>query len=250
MASSSAASSSSASRPTNVVSCIGRLFGRASSVRSGGKVVCESVRLDLVDPHRRPEVLEPVLAEIAQSHAVDRVVPVQLAGLSRHEDLAARGDRRDACRPVDPDADVAVADLVSVAGIDPDADPDPGVVGPWFGRQRSLGGHGRGDALPRLAEDDEERVALGAELPAVGRGPGVADHGPVPFQESGVPVAPDGALERRGALDVREEERQRPARQRLRLGHGPRPDAVRAVSVGALRSRRATDAPRRGGSPG
>ena len=36
VASRPAASSSSASRPTNVVSCVGRLFGRASSVRSGG----------------------------------------------------------------------------------------------------------------------------------------------------------------------------------------------------------------------
>ena len=41
--SSAPASASSRSRPTNVVSCVGRLFGRASSVRSGGNVVGQPV---------------------------------------------------------------------------------------------------------------------------------------------------------------------------------------------------------------
>ena len=53
VASSSAASASSASRPTNVVSWVGRLFGRASSVRSGGKSDGRPSAIDLDEAVRR-----------------------------------------------------------------------------------------------------------------------------------------------------------------------------------------------------
>ena len=54
------------SRPTNVVSWVGRLFGRASSVRSGGNSVGSPSRLDLEQPLRRQQVAQPVLAELAE----------------------------------------------------------------------------------------------------------------------------------------------------------------------------------------
>ena len=66
VASSSAPPASSASRPTKLVSCVGRLFGRLSSERIGGKSAWRPSIDELADL-LRPEVLEPVLAEAPQS---------------------------------------------------------------------------------------------------------------------------------------------------------------------------------------
>ena len=52
----------------------------------------QAVGDDLDDAHRRAQVLEPVLAEVAQRDAVDRAVHEQVAGQAGRQDLAAVGD--------------------------------------------------------------------------------------------------------------------------------------------------------------
>ena len=66
VARSRAASSSSAARPTNVVSWVGRLFGRASGRAQRREVGRKVVGLDLDDVLGAEQVLEPVRPEVAQ----------------------------------------------------------------------------------------------------------------------------------------------------------------------------------------
>ena len=69
-AAASRASASSRRGRRSVVSWVGRLFGRASSVRSGGKSDGRPSATTCADPLGREQVLEPVLAQVAQRDAV------------------------------------------------------------------------------------------------------------------------------------------------------------------------------------
>src|SRR3954447_26208934 len=142
-----------------------------------------------------------------------RVVPeTRIWARAGTGDRRALRDRRDPCRPVDPETHVAVAGLLCIAGVDADPDADRGVVRPRLCPESTLDSARRGDPLPRLLEIDEERVALRAELVAAVRRPGLAGDRSMPRQQLRVAVAPDRPLERRRAFDVREQEGQRPAR--------------------------------------
>ena len=105
-ASSAPASASSRSRPTNVVSWVGRLFGRASSERSGGKSAGRPSMTSWVEPLRRAQVLEPVLPEVAQARRRRAASSATRARVeSRQQDLAAVGGGGDPGRAVDGVAD-------------------------------------------------------------------------------------------------------------------------------------------------
>ncbi len=93
---------------------------------------------DLEDAHRRAQVLEPVLPEVAQRDAVDRTVDELVADQARREDLATMGERGEPCRPVDAEADEALPGLFGTAGVEAHPDPDRRVVRPWLGGQRAL----------------------------------------------------------------------------------------------------------------
>ena len=101
------ASASSRSRPTNDVSCVGRLFGRASSERSGGNSAASPSADELAERLRLAEVLEPVLAEVAQRDAGGQVRREQAGVVVRDDDLAAVRGRRDPGGTVDVEPDVA-----------------------------------------------------------------------------------------------------------------------------------------------
>ena len=179
-----AASASSASRPTNVVSWVGRLFGRASGVRSGGKSRTAG---------RRPR---PGRAARARAGPCSRYSPrsrrltpagsvlaTSAAGRVRDEDLAAVADRRDPRGPVDVEPDEAAAGLARLAGVEAHPDAIAGVVRPRLGGERALRLDGRRDRRPGAGEDDEERVALGALLDPGVRGERRAQDRPMALAE-------------------------------------------------------------------
>ena len=170
----------------------------------------ELVRQALDHEHRQllraREVLEPILAELAQAHAIGQRGLRQHPRGGRDQHLAAMAGAGDARHAMHVDADVGLAAERSLAAVDahPDADRDAAV--PRLGRQAALGGdrgrHGAGRGL----EDGEDGVALGAEHdPAVRRRPPRASSCVVPIEHRRPAVAQRlGGLGR--SLDVGEQE--------------------------------------------
>ncbi len=115
-------SSSSARRPTNAVPRTGRFPAAWSSVVSGGNVDCKRRMHELEDALGAPEVLEPVLAEVAQARAVREVVRGEGRGGRRQEHLPAVPGGHDPGGAVDGRTEVVVAAPFGVPAMD--ADPD------------------------------------------------------------------------------------------------------------------------------
>ena len=165
---SATASPSSLSRPTNVVSWVGRLFGRASSDRGAGK---SPGRPSMTSWARRsgarrslsrcsPRSRRPRPSGRAPSTRA-RVVSLS----STWPPCATAGDPR---RPVDRIADDVGAGRFDVAGVQPHADADDDARRARV-RRRSPVAPSAAAAMASIgaAEDHEERVALGALLVAV-----------------------------------------------------------------------------------
>ena len=84
-------------------------------------------------------------------------------------------------------------------------------IGPGF--ERLLPGLGGGDRTGSGRERDEERVALRVDLDAVVRGERGPKDAPVLCERLGVPVGAERVQQAGRALDVREEEGDRAARE-------------------------------------
>ena len=105
--SSSATAASSRSRPISGVGWTGRFVGRFSSVRSAGNSFAQPVDHELREPLRPRQVLEPVLAEVAQLDAVGQLGLDQLAGRLREQHLPAVAGGADPRGARHVEADVA-----------------------------------------------------------------------------------------------------------------------------------------------
>jgi hypothetical protein len=163
----------------------------------------ELLLAELVEPNRLPQVLEPVLTEVAEVRPVE-----QTLRRLREDDLAAVGGRADARGAVNVDPNVALIGHGRLAGMDPHPDGD---------RERPLRFLRRRDRIGCARESDEEGIPLGIDLDApVGR-KGVAKCAAVLGQRVGIARAQ--LLEQPGrTLDIGEEEGDGAGRK---LGHGP-----------------------------
>ena len=177
--------------------------GRFGSARvfSGGK----SPPPDLEQALRSGDVLEPVLAEIAERQIGGELAVDELGRAVGEERLAAVGGAHDAGGVVDVEAGVEAVGLHRLAGVEADADHDrlrlPGVLG-----ERPLPGDRGGDGVARVWEREEEAVALHLHLDAAVCREGLAQQGPVRRQRAHVRLAAELLQHARRALDVREEE--------------------------------------------
>jgi hypothetical protein len=160
---------------------------------------------ELIDVLRRRQVLEPVLAEVAQFVGADEV-----ARRPRDERLPAMTDSGDSGRAVDVDANVALLGEQRLSGVDAYADTDWSVV------QCVLCATCGRESVSRAGERDEEGIALRVDLDATVRREHLAQQTPVLPEKVGVRVA-EFAQQSSRALDIREKERDGPARQ---LAHG------------------------------
>ena len=97
-------SATSRSRPMNADSWAGRLFGSAGlpSDRSGGNPACRPAALQLEDPFRAAQVLQPVDAQIGQRRARRQPVPHQHRRRLRHQHLPPVARPRPPGRPGAP----------------------------------------------------------------------------------------------------------------------------------------------------
>jgi hypothetical protein len=157
------------------------------------------------------EVLEAVLAEVAESEPVQRLWE-QIARRLREENLCAMRRRGDSRGPVHVEADITVGCWGRLAGVQPHTHADARVLGPFVRSERSLCGSGSCGGRAGARERDKECVSLGAELDAAVRREGLAQNAVVLGQKAWPAIAkPLG--ERRRAFDVRKEQRDGTRRQ-------------------------------------
>jgi hypothetical protein len=177
----------------------------------------------LVDPLRRGQVLQAVLAEVDEPG-----VCRERGRRRRDEHLSAVPRGRDARGPVDVGADVPLVREVRRPGVDPDADPHHPrrELGLCVAR-RVEGAGGGGECV-------EEGVALRVDLDAPVPAERVAEHGPVLVERGRVPLRPQLVQQAGRPLDVREEERDGSRRELGAHGDGiiAPPRARRPGSVG------------------
>ena len=155
---------------------------------------------ELEDPLRRGQVLEPVLAEVTQT-----VLARKVARRLRHQHLPTVTRSRDPRRSMDVDADIAVLRQQRLARVDTHPHPDRAV-------QRLAGFPRSRERVRRTRERDEEGVALRVDLDAVVARERRAQHLPVLGQRVRIRL-PELVQKPRRALDVREEEGDRAARE-------------------------------------
>ncbi len=168
---------------------------------------------ELEQPLRRVEVLQVVVAQVAQLHAVGQLVSHHLANGVGEQHLAAVGGGGDPGRLVDVEGDVPCSGRVGLAGVGAHAHPDLDAVGPLVGDQGPLGVEAGGNRRAGPAEGHEEAVSLGLDLDAAVGGEGRPQQPAVLLQQLAVALVPDVAEQAGGALDVGEQERDRSARQ-------------------------------------
>jgi hypothetical protein len=164
----------------------------------------EPLPAELVQALRPSEVLQPVVAEVAEGEAVE-VLGKEVARRLREQDLPAVARRSHAGSPVHVEADVAVGSRRGLTGVEPHPNADDFLVRPRMRRERALRlrrGSRRGAGG---GERDEERVTLGAEFGSVMRRERRAQETVVLGEEVG-PVLVEPLGEDRRALDVREQE--------------------------------------------
>ena len=172
------------------------------------------VRGDQLGEALRAEVLEAMLAEVADRHVGREPAADECAGRFRDEDLPAVACRCDPGGAVNLERGVvAVGGRARLTGVEPHPDADRSVGRPRVGGQAALRGDagcGRGTGV---REDDEERVTLRLDLDAPGLREGRPEDRAMRFQER--PVGCAEACDQRGrALDVREQEGHRSCGQR------------------------------------
>jgi hypothetical protein len=133
---------------------------------------------ELVDPLGRAQVLQPVLAEIAQ-----RIRAAQIARRLRDEDLTAVACGSDASGAVHVDADVALVSKEWLTGVK--ADPNANRAG----GERVARHSGGGERIRRLGKGNEESITLRVHLDTAMAGEGLAESAAVVAQNVRIPIA-------------------------------------------------------------
>jgi hypothetical protein len=158
---------------------------------------------ELVDPLRRRQILQPVLAEIAQSIAADEVTR-----RLRHQHLATVPRRRDPRRPMHVDPHIPLPGHGRLAGVH--ADSHANRAG-----QSRLHLPRRPKRVRRASERDEERITLRIYLDACVARKRIAHDSTVLCEHVRIGVT-ELVEQPRRSLYVAEEERNRPSRQLTR----------------------------------
>ena len=176
--------------------------------RGAGRIGKGLQPLDLEpeDALRVLEVLEPVLAHVAEGDRVEDLVVEQGVGGLGDEHLPAPPQRHDARRPVHAEPDVSLAAQAGLSRVQAHANAQPHPGRPVVRGQRPLRRRRRQRGVAGSPEREEERVALRVHLPAP-RGLEVLADEPAMLGHH-LPVALAQLAQEHGrSLDVREDER-------------------------------------------
>ena len=174
------------------------------------------------------DVFEVVLAEISHADAVGHGVLDQCSRAVAEQRLPAAARGGDARGAVHVQADVVVAAKRSDTGVHPDAHPNVGA--PWPGAAGQCDVRlDRSSQCRRCGrEDHEERVTFGANHRALVSREGVAKQQVVLLQQR-PEVLPELLEQACAALDVAEQEGDRPGGQVARVAHTA---SIRRPSMG------------------
>jgi ABC-type transport system substrate-binding protein len=199
--------------------CGERGFGRRcqlSLVSQGRELGRKPVRFNLVQADGSVEILETLLAEVAERN-VEVLLLVFEQGLCclRDKYLTTVASGADSCRPVHRKAGVAAVGHHRLPGMDAHPYLDLHSVRPAVGQNRALTLDRGTHRFASADESDEERIALRINLVAAVIQKGSAEQLLV-LGEDLTPLLPQLLDETRRALDVREQEGDRSPRQ---LGH-------------------------------
>lgn len=151
------------------------------------------------------EVFELVSTEVAEMSVGRKLVLDELARRIRDENLSAVSHRPDAGRPMDAEADIALAGGPRLSRVQAHSHAHPQVLGPGVAFERALRIDRARDGIAGTGEGDEERVSLHVDLPAAMCLEAVAEDA-LMVGEDLVVASPQLLEEPRGALDVSEEE--------------------------------------------
>ena len=202
-------------------------------------------RLQLEDPFRAAQVLQPVHAQIGQRRAGRKPVAHQGSRRLRQQHLAPVPDRGHPGGAMHIQAHQARGRPGRLTGMHPHPHPDLLPGRPRVRLQGLLHLQHRRHARPRRGEHREERISLGIDFPAAVGGQHRPDERVVVGQHLRVDVLPQPPQQRRRALDVGKQKREslrashRSTRRRRRpkpwpslLRHGPhRPSRAPARSL-------------------
>jgi hypothetical protein len=186
-------------------------------VRSGGEVARQSFDHELEDALASGEVLQRLIAQVAQSNAWDLLVIDDSGRRTRQQDLAAARDHADPRCPMDGDPHVPLVASVSLACVKAHAHRDPATALPRLTGERALsrdcGRHGVSCSF----EHDEEGVPLRIDFRAAVLDERHAKQRTMGREHRAVPLA-ESLDQLRRAVHVGEQKRDRAAR-RLRHTH-------------------------------
>ena len=164
---------------------------------------------ELVETERGGQILEPVLAEIAEWK---RSGLEQGRGRRREQDLASVSRSRDPRRSVDVEADVVVVRHERLARVQAHANTDR------RRRKARLCLSGTGDGVARGREHAEERISLRVDLDTAMGSKRPAQEGAVIGERLRVLLLPELVQQFGRTLHIGEEKRDRPGRELG--GHG------------------------------
>ncbi len=182
------------------------------------EVVPEALDHELVEALGLVDVLQPLLAQVAERRVGRQLVPDERGGGRGEEHLATVRGGGDPRALVEAEAVIALVADLGLAGVEAHADAALGALGPVVRGERALRVGGRGDGVAGAGEGVEERVALRVHLAAAVRREGLAEEAAVVGEQ--VAVARAELLQQaRRALDVGEQHRHRARRESATLAH-------------------------------
>ena len=156
-------SASSFSRPTNDVSCSGRLVSIASSERRGGNFFPEVWLAQLVDLLGQREIFKAVFAQVAQRNAWRELVPGDRRRRAGNQYLAAVPDCQQPRSPVDRRTKIVALALVGSSGMDGRAYAKSAQRRKILVVKRALRGEHCGEGVGGAGKGGTESVAEGLE---------------------------------------------------------------------------------------
>jgi hypothetical protein len=172
----------------------------------GREVGREVTRHNLEKAERVGEVLEPMLAEIAQTNPGGKIPCHQVTNSSRDQNLASMPGGADARGAMHVQADVTTRFGQGLPSMQAHAHPQRCAVRPGLLRERLLCGHCCRHGISGPRERRQERVSLRVDLLAVAFGKCIAQQ-PLVFREDlRVPAIAEALEEGGRPLYVGEEE--------------------------------------------
>ena len=197
----------------SVAELVRRTLGRLRLERREALV---AVDRELVDPLML-NVLQMLLAEVDDGHALGKLVPEQSPRRLGEEDLAAVPCGADARRADDVEPEIALIADRGLAGVQTHPHAHRLLLGPRVIGEGALSSDRAGDGVPRPRERVEEGVPLCVDLCAALVAEMLPQKQAMVADDIAVGV-PELLEEPRRALDIGEEKRHRAAREHTHAG--------------------------------